>query len=430
MTTSMAVDIATGVRPVPWWKEPTREQWFAWTAASLGWVLDAFDFTLFLLIMASVAQAFSVSLTAVASVVSVTLALRFVGAVGNGWLADRIGRKTPLMLSIGWFSLCNFIAGFSPSFWFLFLFRALLGIGMGAEWGVGASLAMESWPARSRGFMAGVMQGGWGLGFLLASGAYGLLFNLIGWRGMLWIGILPALLILFIRVSVTESQVWLEHRSQRRRQSHPMAGPFLSIFKRKNLGNTLNALWWQVSGMVVYYSIWSLFATHLQVDLHLSPALVATPLMLGNVAFFLGATGWGWVADRLGRRWTLILIAAIGIPITPIYLFSHNISVISLGLLLQGLFAGGGINTQNASYMTERFPTESRATAAGFCYQLGAVAGGFTAPAIAYSATAFHLGFAVPMLVGTVAGLVSYIITVYFGPETKGKILGSEPAAV
>ena len=119
--------------PTPWWKEPTRDQWYAWWAAWLGWTLDAFDFTVFLLIMVPIAKEFEVPLAAVAFVLTITLWMRLIGAVGAGWLADRIGRKTPLMISILWYSICNFIAGFAPSFWFLFLFRALLGIGMGAE---------------------------------------------------------------------------------------------------------------------------------------------------------------------------------------------------------------------------------------------------------------------------------------------------------
>lgn len=408
---------------IPWWKEPTREQWMAWLAGWLGWMLDAFDFTLFLLIMVPISKAFNVPLPWVAWAVTITLWLRLVGAVANGWLADRIGRKIPLMLSIAWYSVCNLIAGFAPSFWFLFLFRSLLGIGMGAEWGVGASLAMESWPARSRGLMAGVMQGSWGLGFLLASGVYGFFYNAIGWRGMLWVGILPSLLIVFILRFVKEPEVWRENRNLQRRQNRNVTSPFLAIFKRDLLMNTITATWWAASQMVVYYSIWSLFAAHLQTDLHLSPALVAVPLMLGNVAFFVACTGWGWVADRIGRRWTLIIIAAIGIPLTPLYLFSHDITIIALGMLLQGLFAGGGINTQNASYLTERFPTEVRATASGFCYQLGAVAGGLTAPIIAYFAVTQHMGFAIPMMIGTVLGCISFILATFVGPETKGRIL-------
>jgi MFS family permease len=119
---------------IPWWKEPTRDQWMAWIAAWLGWTLDAFDFTIFLLIMVPIAQTFEVPLVEVTAVFTVTLWLRLVGATASGWLADRVGRKAPLMISIAWYSLCNFISGFSPTFWFLFLFRALLGIGMGTEW--------------------------------------------------------------------------------------------------------------------------------------------------------------------------------------------------------------------------------------------------------------------------------------------------------
>jgi MFS transporter, SHS family, lactate transporter len=157
------------VNSIPWWKEPTKDQWYAWWAAWLGWTLDAFDFTVFLLIMVPIAKEFDVPLTAVAFVLTITLWMRLVGAVGAGWLADRIGRKTPLMISIAWYSISNFIAGFSPTLWFLLLFRALLGIGMGAEWPVGAALVMETWPVRSRGLMSGILQASGNLGFLLSS---------------------------------------------------------------------------------------------------------------------------------------------------------------------------------------------------------------------------------------------------------------------
>src|SRR5882757_630873 len=136
---TMSSSVATA-QQIPWWKEPTKDQWIAWWAAWLGWTLDAFDFTVFLLIMVPISQEFGVPLVAVTAVFTITLWLRLVGATASGWLADRVGRKLPLMISILWFSLCNFIAGFSPSFAFLFFFRALLGIGMGAEWPAGASL--------------------------------------------------------------------------------------------------------------------------------------------------------------------------------------------------------------------------------------------------------------------------------------------------
>ena len=210
---------------IPWWKEPTKDQWLAWWAGWLGWTLDAFDFTVFLLIMVPIAKEFGVSLTEVTAVFTITLWMRLVGACGSGWLADRVGRKTPLMISIAWYSLCNFIAGFAPSFWFLFLFRALLGIGMGAEWPAGAALAMESWPARSRGIMSGILQGSWSLGFLLSSAVYGLFYQYLGWRGLLWIGILPALAVVFVRYWVKEPAVWVENRRLQRAQHHPPAKP-------------------------------------------------------------------------------------------------------------------------------------------------------------------------------------------------------------
>jgi len=141
------------LKPVPWWREPTKDQWLAWVAAWLGWTLDAFDFTIFLLIMLPISQEFNVPLTAVTAVFTITLWMRLVGATASGWLADRIGRKKPLMISIAWFSACNLFAGLAPSFWLLLLFRSALGIGMGAEWPAGAALAMETWPQRSRGFM-------------------------------------------------------------------------------------------------------------------------------------------------------------------------------------------------------------------------------------------------------------------------------------
>jgi len=216
---------------LPWWREPTREQWHAWIAAWLGWTLDAFDFTIFLLLMLPISQTFNVPLVDVTAVLAITLWMRLVGAIVSGSLADRMGRKKPLMISIAWYSVANLLAGLAPSFGLLFLFRALMGIGMGAEWPVGAALAMEQWPIRSRGFMSGVLQGSWGLGALLSSAAYGLLYNSIGWRGLLIIGVLPALAILYVRRYVKEPEVWLENRRRQRAEKREVKVPLLSIFK-------------------------------------------------------------------------------------------------------------------------------------------------------------------------------------------------------
>ena len=421
---AVAADVTN---PIPWWKEPTKDQWLAWVAAWLGWMLDAFDFTIFLLIMVPIAKEFDVPLVDVTFVFTLTLWLRLVGATASGWLADRVGRKLPLMISILWYSICNFIAGFSPTFWFLFLFRALLGIGMGAEWPAGAALAMESWPARSRGFMSGVLQGSWGLGFLLSSAAYGLLFDSIGWRGLLWMGVLPALVVLYIRKFVKEPEVWQQNRDKQRQQKQEFRMPLFEIFRLRVLPNTLTACLWMGSGFVAYYTIFGLFATHLQKDLHFGPGDVALPLALSNTMLFVSNCIWGWVSDKIGRRWAMIIPAAIGILVTPFYLgfFTTSYSVLVIAFIVQGFFAGA-VYGQNPSYLNERFPTEVRATAAGFCYHQGAIWGGLVGPVLAAWAATEPLGFAVPMLIVTVVSEIVFIIALLMGPETKGKVLVSD----
>ncbi|MBV9252106.1 MAG: MFS transporter [Acetobacteraceae bacterium] len=413
------------VSSVPWWREPTKDQWIAWIAAWLGWTLDAFDFTIFLLIMVPISNEFGVPLTAVAALFTITLWLRLVGATASGWLADRVGRKIPLMISILWYSLCNFIAGFAPSFAFLFFFRALLGIGMGAEWPAGASLAMESWPTRSRGFMSGVLQGSWGIGFLLSSLMYALLDSYIGWRGMLWLGILPALTVVWIRKYVTEPPVWLENRRKQREQGREVRMPLFVIFRRQFIWNTLTACWWMAASMCTYYSIWALFATHLQRDLGLKPFMTGAPLALANLVGFLGMAFWGYAGDRIGRRWSMILPAFIGLFITPTYLLTTEPMWILLGFLLQGLFAGA-MYSQMPSFLTERFPTEIRATASAFCFHQATIFGGLVAPVLTYFAVNQQLGFAIPMLIGTTLGLINVCIALLLSPETHGREFESD----
>ena len=410
---------------LPWWKEPTKDQWYAYIAAWLGWTLDAFDFTIFLLIMLPISQEFGVPLAAVAAVFTITLWLRLVGATASGWLGDRIGRKTPLMISILWYSICNFIAGFSPTFAFLFFFRALLGIGMGAEWPAGAALAMESWPTRSRGFMSGILQGSWGLGFALSAAAYGFLYDDIGWRGLLWIGILPALVVVWIRFYVKEPEVWAENKRLQTERKTEVKAPLFMIFKRQYLGNTINAILWMAAAFCVYYSIWALFATYLQKELKWTPAMVAVPLFWANIVVFVGNMIWGVVADRYGRRPAIYVPALLAILVTPLYLWTENPTLIVGGFILQGVF-GGAIYGQNPSYLCERFPTEVRATASGFVYHQGAIWGGLVAPVLTYFAIEMNMGFAMPMLISTTVFLVLVAIAVLLGPETKGKHLTAD----
>ncbi|HEY4174903.1 MAG TPA: MFS transporter, partial [Rhodopila sp.] len=326
-----------------------------------------------------------------------------------------------LMISIAWFSVCNLLAGLAPSFLLLLLFRTALGVGMGAEWPAGAALAMESWPQRSRGFMGSVLQGSWGLGALLSSAAYALLYDSIGWRGLLLIGVLPALLIVYIRKFVKEPPIWIENRRRQRLENREFRAPLFSIFRPAVLGNTLTACWMMASAFVVGYSVGGMFPSYLQRDLHLPTAYVALPIMLQSLMFFLSAILWGWFSDRYGRRLTLIITALVTIPVAPFYLLTTNYSMIVVFFTLQGFFGGGGLHTQWPHYLSERFPTEVRATATGFCYHQGAIFGGLVGPVLAYFATVWHMGFAIPMMIGTTVAAGSVFIAMLFSPETKGK---------
>src|SRR5258708_6793268 len=393
----MSASVASAAQG-PWWKEPTKDQWYAYIAAWLGWTLDAFDFTIFLLIMVPIAKEFDVPLTAVTIVFTLTLGMRLVGATAAGWLGDRIGRKTPLMISILWYSICNFIAGFSPTFLFLLIFRTLLGIGMGAEWPAGAALAMESWPTRSRGFMSGVLQGSWGLGFALSAAAYGVLYEQIGWRGLLWIGILPALAVVWIRFYVKEPPVWAENKRLQKERQTEVKAPLLMIFKPKYLSNTLTGWSWVASAFCVYYSIWALFATYLQKELQWTPGQVAVPLFWANIIVFGGNAVWGLVSDKWGRKPGIFIPAIIGVFVTPLYLYTKDPLWIVGGFILQGFF-GGAIYGQNPSYLCERFPTRGRATASGFVYHQGAIFGAFIAPGRTHFPLDTEMAFPIPIYI-------------------------------
>jgi len=261
---------------------------------------------------------------------------------------------------------------------------------------------------------------------VLSSAAYGLLYDLIGWRGLLAIGVLPAFLIIYVRVYVHEPAIWLENRRRQRVEGREVRTPLFKIFKRHLLGNTLTACWMMASAFVVGYSIGGLFPSYLQRDLHLSPAFVALPVLLQSLVFFLSGTLWGWFADRVGRRWAIILTAALTIPVAPLYLLTTDYTMIVVFFTLQGLFGAGGMHVQYPHYLAERFPTEVRATASGFVYHQGAIWGGLVGPGITYAAVNMHLGFAIPMLVATTVACFSLIFAMLLSPETKGQELKAE----
>jgi MFS transporter, SHS family, lactate transporter len=235
--------------------------------------------------------------------------------------------------------------------------------------------------------------------------------------------VLPAFAVVYVRFFVKEPALWVENRRLQKTQMREVKVPLFSIFKRGMIGNTLNACWWMASAFVTYYSVTVLFATHLQVDLKMSPGAIGEVGVAANLVTFLASVGWGFVADRYGRRAAMIIPALIAIPLAPVYLLSTDFSLIWWGFVLQGAAAAGGMQGQLATFMNERFPTEVRATASGFCYHQGAIWGGLVAPIIAYFATVWGLGYAIPMMIGTMVFASSYIAALLIGPETKGKDL-------
>jgi SHS family lactate transporter-like MFS transporter len=324
------------------------------------------------------------------------------------------------------------MAGLSPSFTFLFVTRALLGIGMGAEWPAGAALAMETWPARSRGLMSGVLQGSWGLGFALSALAYGFLYGPLeawnkgyGWRGMLILGVLPALACVWIRIYVKEPEVWTENKQIQNATQRQVTLPLFAIFKRQYLYNTLTGCLWMAMNFCTYYAVWAMLGTYLQKELGWTPAEVAGPVFWANILTFAACAFWGGVSERVGRRWALMIPMTVAVFLIPLYLTQVDHTMFFWCFLLFVCFFSGK-DALNPGWLAERFPTEVRATASGFVYHQGAVWGAAVAPILTYFAVNQGMGFAKPMLYATVGTTIIYIIAVFLGPETKGKVLTAD----
>jgi SHS family lactate transporter-like MFS transporter len=302
-------------KPFAWRREITRDQWRAFLAAYLGWLLDGFDFTIITFLLADISRSFTVSRALAGALGTVTLMFRLIGGIGAGTAADRWGRKGPLMFSILWYSVFAFCGGFSTSYRMLFAFRALFGIGMGGVWAAGMPLAIEHWPPRLRGMVSGMLQSGYSTGFILAAFVFQLVYPLVsdrgdlGWRVMLWIGILPALLVLWIMARVKESPVWLErqrHAGDRAQRTMPL----VTLFHPDLIGTTIHTSLVMAAFLCFYYSITFWYPT-LVSELHRStlPALTALNFgaMLGNVI-------WGRLSESpVGRRGAATIATAGGI---------------------------------------------------------------------------------------------------------------------
>jgi SHS family lactate transporter-like MFS transporter len=408
---------------VPWYREVNADQWRAFWATFLGWVLDGFDFTILTFILIDIQKSFTVDNALAGALGTVTLVMRLVGGALAGTAADRWGRKLPLMLSILWFSLFAALSGFSTSYAVLFGFRALFGIGMGGEWAAGMPLVLEHWPAHLRGIASGLLQGGYSWGFIMSALVFTFIYPALvpygdlAWRSMFWIGIGPALLVLWIRKQVPESPLWLDR--QRHLQEHQQRDgvSLLRIFRRDLIPTTVQTSVLIGAFMFSYYSISFWYATFLRESGRSTlPYMMA--LNLGGIA---GAALWGRVSEnRLGRRGAATVAALVGIAMIPSYVFATAPILLFIGALLMGLF-GSGMWGIVPTYLTERFPTAARSVGAGFAYHAGAAIGSLT-PFVVGSLR--DSGWALPnaMAVCIAASLLVVTVMLWLGPETRGRV--------
>ena len=420
----------------PWYTQITNDQWRAFWAVFFGWVVDAFDFNILTFILIDIQRSFTVDRALAGALGTVTLIMRLVGGAVAGTIADRYGRKLPLMLSVLWFSLFAFLAGFSTSYTMLFALRALFGIGMGGEWAAGMPLVLEHWPARLRGLASGLLLGGWYWGYLLAAVAFQFVYPLfsgtpdLGWRAMFWIAIIPALLTLWIRRNVKESPIWLERR--RRIQEAARAGrsasapeiSLLRIFHRDMIGTTIQTTAVLGAFMCLYYSVNYWYPTVLrEAGRPTLPYLAAF-----NIGAIIGTAAWGRLSETvLGRRGAVTITVFLGMASLPLYLHAQDPVMGALGALMMGAF-GMGVWGMAPAYTTERYPTSVRGVGPGFCYHAGAAIGAMMPYVLG---TLQDRGFTLVNIM-TAAMLVSGLLSVgliWLGPETRGREFSEVDAA-
>jgi SHS family lactate transporter-like MFS transporter len=337
-------------------------------ASFLGWTLDAFDFFVVVFLFGTLSQQFHVTKAALIFSTTLTLATRPIGALVFGLLADRYGRRVPLMANVIYFSVIEVLCGFSPNYTFFLVMRALFGIGMGGEWGVGASLAMESAPKRWRGIISGMLQSGYSVGYLLAAIVARFVLPVWGWRPMFWLGGVPALLALYIRSSVPESEAWKLHRA-------PSVGAVV-----KSAGKQ-----WKLFVYLIFLMTFMMCLSHGTQDLYpdflgtvhrLSPATVSYITMLFNVGAVLGAILFGQLSQSIGRRYSMVASLGVSLLVIPLWAFSHTATLLAIGAFLMqaGVQGAWGIIPV---HLSELAPDAARGLVPGFAYQLGIL---FAAP--------------------------------------------------
>jgi len=378
-------------------------------AGFLGWMLDAFDFFILVFVLVDIAKEFNKSVPEMALTITATLLMRPVGALIFGLLADRYGRKGPMMITIVFFSLIEVLSGLAPNYMVFIILRLLYGIGMGGEWGLGASLVMESVPAKRRGLLSGLLQEGYAVGYLLAAVVYYFIFPHFGWRVMFFIGGVPALLTLFIRARVKESEVWKSNRMKDWKSYFQTAGKHWKLFLY--LVVLMSAM------NLISHGTQDLYPTFLKEQLHHSTHEVAIITMISMFGAILGGLLFGSLSDKWGRRRMITIAIFLGIAMIPLWIYTGSMTIVAIGAFGMQFMVQGAWGIIPA-HINELSPGQLRGFFPGFAYQLGVVA----ASGIAYyeAILAQHLSYSASMAI--LAGSVFLLgaIAIIAGPEAKG----------
>ena len=396
----------------------TSPQRKTFLASFLGWTLDALDFFLLTFVVKDVAAEFSVSIVKVTFAITLTLMMRPLGALIFGLLGDRFGRRVPLMIDIVFYSLMELLTAFAPSYVVFLVFRAFYGIGMGGEWGLGASLAMEALPTKARGLASGILQQGYSCGFLLAAIVYWLVSPHFGWRALFVVGALPALLVIYIRAHVPESSVW----ERQRREARPSLGArrFLAAHWRL----FIYAVLLMTAFNYMSHGTQDLYPTFLQKQRGLSVNWTAPIAIIYNLGAICGGTVLGFYSQRLGRRRTIILAAFLGILLIPAWIFSPGIPLLIAGGFFMQFMVQGAWGVVPV-HLNELSPPAWRGTFPGVVYQLGNF---FSANAAMLQAgLAQHFvrpngqpDYALTMALVTLAVFLVLILLAWMGREARG----------
>jgi SHS family lactate transporter-like MFS transporter len=333
-------------------------------ACFLGWSLDAFDFFILIFCVNALAAQFQTKVSTISEAIFLTLAMRPVGAFLFGMMADRFGRRPTLMVDIIAYSVFELASAFAPSLKVFLITRALFGIAMGGEWGVGAALAFETLPAEGRGFFSGVLQEGYVVGNLLAALVYGTLFPVIGWRGMFVIGALPAFLVIYIRTKVDESPAWLQGRVSREAERH--LGKDVLTY----LGGFIFLVLLMFAFNSFSHGTQDLYPTFLEKNHQFSPQTVRTIAIISSLGAILGGILFGIWSERIGRRRAIVIAALLSIPAIPLWAYSHTVPMLALGGFLMQFMVQGAWGVIPA-HLNELSPPAVRGTFPGFAYQLG-----------------------------------------------------------